>query len=61
MFKKHAKATYCGVLGFIIASVIAIPASSYSVIASSISLVHVIISIITLLLGFVIAYKLGEK
>ena len=61
LFKKHAKATYCGVLGFIIASVIAIPASSYNVIVASISLGHIIISVITLLLGCLIAYKLGEK
>ena len=61
LFKKHAKATYCGVLGFIFASLIAIPASSYSVIAGSICLSHIIISVITLLVGCIIAYKLGEK
>ena len=61
LFKKHAKATYCGVLGFIFASLIAIPASSYSVIVNSISLFHIILSLITLALGSLIAYKLGEK
>ena len=61
LFKKHAKTTYCGVLGFIFASLIAIPASSYAVIAKSISITHIIISVITLLLGSLIAYKLGEK
>lgn len=61
LFKKHSKTTYCGVLGFIFASLIAIPASSYAVIAGSICLKHIIISIVTLLVGCFIAYKLGEK
>lgn len=61
LFKRHAKATYCGVLGFIFASVIAIPASSYSIIIKNISLIHILISIITLIVGSIIAYKLGEK
>ena len=61
LFKKHSKATYYGVLGFIFASLIAIPASSYAVIVGSICLKHIIISIVTLLVGCLIAYKLGEK
>ena len=61
LFKKHAKATYYGVLGFIFASLIAIPASSFKVITNNISVAHIIISIITLLSGMFIAYKLGEK
>jgi putative membrane protein len=61
LFKRHAKATYCGVLGFIFASLIAIPASSYGVIINGISLIHIIISFITLIIGCFVAYKLGEK
>ena len=61
LFKKHAKATYCGVLGFIFASIIAIPASSYSIISKSFSIGQVVVSVVTLVLGCFIAYKLGEK
>ena len=61
LFKRHAKATYFGVLGFIFASLIAIPASSYNIIVTDFSIGHIIISIITLILGSLISYNLGEK
>ena len=61
LFKKHSKATYCGVLGFIFASLIAIPVSSFNVISKCFSIGQILISIITLGLGCLIAYKLGEK
>ncbi|MBQ9834363.1 MAG: DUF368 domain-containing protein [Bacilli bacterium] len=61
LFAKHSKVTYCGVLGFIFASIISIPISSLELIKASFSVSHVIISIVTLIVGGIIAYKLGEK
>ncbi len=61
LFKKHSKATYCGVLGFIFASLIAIPVSSFNIISKCVSVAQILISIISLGLGCLIAYKLGEK
>ena len=61
LFAKHSKVTYCGVLGFIFASIISIPISSLELIKASFSVSHVIISVVTLIAGGIIAYKLGEK
>lgn len=61
LFSKHSKATYCGVLGFIFASIISIPISSFELIEATFSINHIIISVLTLFIGIIIAYKLGEK
>lgn len=54
--------TYFGVIGFIIASVLAIPVSVYHEVSNIIYTVpQVIIGIIFLILGGVVGYKLGEK
>jgi putative membrane protein len=62
LFNKYANKTYFGVIGFIIASVIAIPVSVYHQVESiSFTLPQVIIGIIFLIIGIAIGYKLGEK
>lgn len=62
LFKKYKTKTYFGVLGFIFASVIAIPISTCLEVGNlDINVVNSIISVILLLVGSVISYKLGEK
>lgn len=61
LFKKHETITYYGVLGFIFASVIAIPISTFTSISITFKVLELIIGTVCLLVGTVIAYKLGEK
>jgi len=62
LLKKYEAKTMFGVLGFIIASIIAIPVSVYNEYGSlSYSLVEGIVAIILLVVGYLIGNKLGEK
>ena len=62
LFKKYKTKTYFGVLGFIFASVIAIPISTCLEVSDlSITPVTVIVGAILLVLGSIVSYKLGEK
>ena len=62
LLAKFETFTYFGVIGFIIASVLAIPVSVYHEVSNIIYTVpQVIIGIIFLILGGVLGYKLGEK
>ena len=61
LFKKHETITYYGVLGFIFASVIAIPVSTFTSISITFKVLELIIGIACMLVGTIIAYKLGEK
>lgn len=62
LLAKFETFTYFGVIGFIIASVLAIPVSVYHEVSNIIYTVpQVIIGIIFLILGGVVGYKLGEK
>ena len=62
LLEKYEKKTYFGVLGFIIASVIAIPVSVYNELGSiTFSIPQILIGIIFLILGIGIGNKLGEK
>lgn len=62
LLAKFETFTYFGVIGFIIASVLAIPVSVYHEVSNIIYTVpQVIIGIIFLILGGVAGYKLGEK
>lgn len=63
LFKKYETKTYFGVLGFIFASVIAIPLTTFfsSEVQISFNIVHIIIGIVMACIGGAIAYKLGEK
>lgn len=62
LFKKFKTKTYFGVLGFIFASIIAIPISTCLERGDlNTTIPNVIISIIFLIAGSVVSYKLGEK
>lgn len=61
LFKKYETNTYYGVLGFIFASIIAIPITSFISVAVTFDVLQVIIGVFVSIIGFVIAYKLGEK
>lgn len=62
LLAKYEKKTYFGVIGFIMASVVAIPVSVYHEIGNIVFTVpQVIIGLIFLVLGLGIGYKLGEK
>lgn len=62
LLSKYEKKTYFGVLGFIIASVAAIPISVNNELGNIVfSVPQVLIGIIFLALGVIIGYKLGEK
>lgn len=62
LLKKYETKTYFGVLGFIVASIIAIPVSvvhEYGMF--SFNIISIIMGILLFVLGSFIGYKLGEK
>ena len=59
LLNKFAKKTYCGIIGFVIASIISIVIQNMG--NFNINILEIIIGIILFILGFVIAYKLGDK
>ena len=62
LFKNFEVKTYYGVLGFIVASIIAIIYQNLVINANFVfSFGSLIIGIILFILGFVVAYKLGDK
>lgn len=62
LLAKFETFTYFGVIGFIIASVLAIPVSVYHEVSNIVYTVpQVIIGIVFLIIGGVVGYKLGEK
>ena len=61
LLEKYEIKTYFGVLGFIIASIIAIPIAALSGVANLFTIPSVIAAIILLVIGTIIGYKLGEK
>ena len=62
LFKKYNVKTYFGVLGFVFASIAAIPLSACIELESiPIDFVQIIVGVIFLILGTVISYKLGDK
>lgn len=62
LLAKYEVLTYFGVIGFIIASVIAIPVSVYHEVGTVIyTAPQIIIGIIFLVIGILIGYKLGDK
>ena len=62
LLKKYEAKTYFGVLGFIVASVIAIPVSVFHEVDSmAYTIPEGIIAVILMVLGYVIGNKLGEK
>lgn len=62
LFKKYKVKTYFGVLGFVFASIIAIPlAACIELNSIPTSIDQIIISIVMVIIGTVISYNLGEK
>ena len=62
LFKKYSVKTYFGVLGFVCASVIAIPISTILELGDlGMNIPLAVISIITLIFGAIISFKLGER
>ena len=62
LFKKYEKQTYYGVLGFVTSSILAIIIQNFtSEMVLSFSLLEIIIGIISAVIGFALAYKLGDK
>lgn len=61
LFQKHEVKTYFGVIGFIIASVFAIPISTILNNKITFDFFQILIGIICLGIGCIISYKLGEK
>ena len=61
LLKKYEAKTYFGVIGFIIASVIAIPVSVMHEVSISFDAVQILIGLVCILIGICVGYKLGEK
>ena len=61
LFKKQETKTYFGVLGFIYASIIAIPYSALHNVKLEFSMVEAALSVLLFVGGLVIAYYLGDK
>lgn len=61
LFQKYETKTYFGVLGFIVASILAIPISTMLNMSVTFTIPQILIGIIFLVIGSTISYKLGEK
>lgn len=61
LFKKFESKTYYGVLGFVFASIIAIPIATFSEVTITFNILQIAIGIVFAGIGGIIAYKLGEK
>ncbi len=62
LFRNYSTKTYFGVLGFVFASIIAIPLSACIELGSIPNdITQVIISIVMIIIGTTISYKLGDK
>lgn len=62
LLKKFETKTYYGVLGFIFASILAIPISTYNEVEDLVfSVPQILIGIIFMAIGGLIAYKLGDE
>ena len=62
LFKKYKVKTYFGVLGFVFASVIAIPLSACIELNDiTVNIGQAIFGIVLMVIGTIISYKLGEK
>lgn len=61
LFQKYETKTYFGVLGFIVASLLAIPISTLLSIKVTFSVLQIVIGIVFLAIGSIISYKLGGE
>lgn len=61
LFKKYEAKTYFGVIGFIIASIIAIPVSVMHEVTIEFDLIQAVIGLVFIVIGYLLGNKLGEK
>ena len=61
LFKKYENKTNYGVLGFICASIVAIPLSTFLKINYTFLPLELVIGILLVIIGFIISSKLGDK
>ena len=62
LFKKYEKQTYYGVLGFVTSSILAIIIQNFtSEMIISFSLLEIVIGVVAAIIGFALAFKLGDK
>ena len=61
LFQKYETKTYFGVLGFIVASILAIPISTLLSIKVTFSVIQILIGMVFLVIGSIISYKLGGE
>ena len=61
LFKKYENKTNYGVLGFICASVVAIPLSTFLKINYTFLPLELIVGLVLIVIGFIISSKLGDK
>lgn len=61
LLEKYETKTYFGVIGFIFASVLAIPIATMNSIEIIFTLPQILIGLVFLAIGLLIGYKLGEK
>ena len=61
LFIKFENKTYYGVLGFVSASILAIPLSTFLKISYTLVPLELVIGILVLIIGFIISSKLGDK
>ena len=62
LFKKYSQKTYYGIIGFVVASIVSIIIQNFFMNGViSVGILEIIAGIILFILGFIIAYKLGDK
>lgn len=61
LFKKHETITYYGVLGFIYASILAIPISLFATEDVKFIPLEIFVGVLLVIAGIFVSYKLGEK
>lgn len=61
LFKKYENKTYYGVLGFIVASVAAIPLSTFLKINYTLVPLELVVGLLLIVVGYIISSKLGDK
>ena len=61
LFKKYENKTYYGVLGFIVASVAAIPLSTFLKMNYTLVPLELVVGLLLIVVGYIISSKLGDK
>ena len=61
LFKKYENKTYYGVLGFIVASVAAIPLSTFLKMNYTLVPLELVVGLLLIVVGYIVSSKLGDK